>query len=36
MALAATWQTLKIGVTRRLLAKFHQIPSFEEFPINFP
>jgi hypothetical protein len=34
--LLGTYFSLKLGVTRSLLAKFYQIPSFQEFSIIFP
>jgi hypothetical protein len=27
--------SVQYGVTRSLLAKFHQIPKFQDFPLNF-
>jgi hypothetical protein len=34
--LLGTYFSLKVGTTRSLLAKFYQISSFQDFPINFP
>jgi hypothetical protein len=34
--LLGTYFSLKLGMARSMLAKFHQIPSFQEFLVIFP